>query len=309
MPRDRSPLRRRPVATEAEADRRTDVAGIGLAVLGAAAFGTLAILAKLAYRLDADPLPLLAARFAVASVLLALVGALRRRSTGVEARLAVRLILLGAFGYALESSLFFAALEHAPAAVVALVFYSFPVWTAIMAVAIGLEQLRLRLVVALLLATAGIVFIFLTRVGDVTGPLLALGAALSVAIYFIALQVVARGVDPTASALWTSVGASLGTALGTLATGQALPSRAVPLAFGLGVASACAFVAFYAAIARIGSARASVAGTFEPVTTVLLAAIFLGEALSWRIVGGSGLIIAALPLLAWNRRSDPTTHA
>jgi drug/metabolite transporter (DMT)-like permease len=59
-----------------------------------------------------------------------------------------------------------------------------------------------------------------------------------------------------------------------------------------------AFVALYAAIRRIGSSRSSIAMMLEPVTTVVLAAIFLNEALTVRIGLGAALVVAALPLLA-----------
>ena len=56
-----------------------NAAGLGLAIASAVAFGTTAILGKFAYREGAEPVPLLAARFAVAAVLLAFFGHLAVR--------------------------------------------------------------------------------------------------------------------------------------------------------------------------------------------------------------------------------------
>ncbi len=107
-------------------ENRSDLRGIGFAVAAAISFGTLAISAKFGYRAGADPLPLLAARFLMATGLLACLRVVRRDKTRTPAKGVVRLLLLGAFGYAAESALFFAALENASASVVGLVFYSYP---------------------------------------------------------------------------------------------------------------------------------------------------------------------------------------
>jgi drug/metabolite transporter (DMT)-like permease len=279
--------------------RDGELAGIGLAVGAAVAFGTLAVSGKLAYRAGADPLLLLSVRFALASVLLALfrLVARKRRTPPTKAQV-LRLLALGGLGYAFEASLFFAALDLSPAAVVSLVFYSYPLWTAVFGFVTRLEPFRPQFLMALALGTFGVAVIFGAPAGGLAGPLLALGAAFAVAVYFIGIQVWARGVDPSASALWTSVGAAAATGVAGLIAGQSFPIEALPAAGALAIASAVAFIGAYAAIARIGSPRAAVAGMMEPVTTVILAALFLGEALSWRIAGGTVLIVGSLPVLA-----------
>jgi drug/metabolite transporter (DMT)-like permease len=83
-----------------------------------------------------------------------------------------------------------------------------------------------------------------------------------------------------------------------LVTRGSLPRASLPFAGALGPITAIAFVALYGSIERIGSSRSSIAMMLEPVTTVLLAALFLSEALTWRIALGACLVVAALPLLA-----------
>src|SRR5688500_4552288 len=103
-------------------------------MFGAVAFGTLAIFAKQAYDHGATAVPLLAARFALTSVLLIGYLVVTRRPLWIGASKVGRLLLLGAFGYGVEATLFFLALERAPASVVGLVFYSYPLWTTLMAI-------------------------------------------------------------------------------------------------------------------------------------------------------------------------------
>ncbi|MDQ4143969.1 MAG: DMT family transporter [Actinomycetota bacterium] len=285
---------------------RSDLRGIAFAVAAAISFGTLAISAKLGYRAGAGPIPLLATRFAVAVALLASLQAMRRDKVRPPARSVIRLMLLGAFGYAAESALFFAALENAPASVVGLVFYSYPMWTALLGLAARLDRFRPQLLLALLLGSAGVAIVFsreIERTGA-KGPLLALAAAVAVALFLIGIQVWTEGIDATSSALWTSAGAGLALLVAWPLSGQSLPLGGLPSAAALGLASATAFVLLYAAIARLGSSRAAVATMVEPVATVILAAAFLGEPISIQVLGGAALIVAALPVLAMTGRDS-----
>lgn len=282
-----------------------EVVGVALGGGAAVAFGTLAISAKFAYDVGADAAPLLAVRFALAAGLLALYHAALRRSVVVAAPLLAKLILAGGLLYGVEASLFFAALERAPAGVVTLVFYSYPLWTTLLAFATRLEPIRRRLIVALVLGSIGVVLVFSLPTTGIAGPLLAVGAAVMVAVYFLYMQVLLQGVAPSVAALWTSAGAALAVGVAALLTGQRMPAAAFPWAGALAVASAIAFAALYESIARIGSSRAAVAAMLEPVTTVALASLFLGEALTVRIVVGAALIVSTLPMLAGGRRNRP----
>lgn len=286
-------------------DPHNNIKGIALAALSSIAFGTLAVVAKLTYRIGVQPVPLLAARFAFAAVLLAAAHMAVGRSLKVEPRRAAQLMLLGGLGYATEAALFFLALNRAPASVVSLIFYSYPLWTGLMAFGTRLEPFRWRLLAAFFIGFSGVAIIFSLPEGSLTGPLLALSAAIAVAIFFVVAQVVLRDGDTHAAALWTATGAMIALTLGCLVLGQGLPIAALPGAAGLGLATAVAFTAMYAAISRIGSPRAAVAALLEPITTVLLAALFLAEALTWRVALGTALVAVALPLVA---TSQPATR-
>lgn len=276
-----------------------NAAGLGLAVASAVAFGTTAILGKFAYREGAEPIPLLASRFVVAALLLAAFGRIvvrpEQRPTRTEAS---KLLALGAIAFALESSLFFAALEVAPAGVVGLVFYSYPLLTSVGAIAFGLEIFHRRIVAALVLGSLGIVLIFTIPNAGLAGPLLALGAAAAVSVYYLFAQVLVRGVDSRAASTYTAAGAASSLLLLSAVTGQGLPAAAFGPALGLGAVTAVAFVCLYGAVARIGSARTSIACMLEPVTTLVLAAVLLGDEITWRVVAGAALVLSALPILA-----------
>lgn len=287
-----------------------EVFGVVLAGLAAIAFGTLAISAKFAYRVGADPIPLLAVRFALAALMLLGYHAARKRSVRLERSALLRTTWGGGLLYGLEATLFFAALQRAPASVVGLVFYSYPIWVTIIGFATGLEAFRWKLVGALALGGTGVALVFSLPQTSLAGPLIALGAALVVAVYMVFMQVLLRDVSASVAAMWTSAGGAVVLGLVSLILRKGLPFEALIPALALAAASGFAFLTLYEAIARIGSTRSSIAAMLEPVTTLLLAAAFLNEELTGRIVIGAVLIVSVLPVLAsTGSREDMTTPA
>ncbi|HEX2294205.1 MAG TPA: DMT family transporter [Actinomycetota bacterium] len=277
---------------------RDDVRGIVVASVAAIVFGTFAILAKLAYSDGAEMVPLLATRFGVAACLLALYHAVTRRSLWPGRTHVVRLLLLGGVAYAAEAALFFMGAERAPASVVGLVFFTYPMWTALLAFATRMERYSHRTVAALLLGSAGVTLIFSIRLESLAGPLFALGAAISLAVYLLIAQVVAAPVAPSVAATWIALGAALAFGASTVVTGTPLAADAVDEAVALGAVTAVAFVLLYWAISLIGSTRVTIASTLEPVATVVFAAVLLDEAITLRVALGAALVVAALPVLA-----------
>ncbi|HEV2755060.1 MAG TPA: DMT family transporter [Actinomycetota bacterium] len=272
--------------------------GIVLASVAAVAFGTLAIFAKLGYDDGAGLLPLLAARFLVAVVLLAAYHIAIRRPLWVGRRDVVRLMLLGGVGYAAESALFFLGLERAPAAVISLVFFTYPTWTSLLGFVTRMEPYSHRTVASLALGSAGIALIFSLRLESLAGPLFALLAAMSLAVYLLVAQIVMARVEASVAATWTATGALVAFSGATLVTGSGLPRAAFDEAAALGAATAVAFVLLYRAIELIGFTRTAVASMLEPVATIVLAALLLDEAITGRVVLGAVLVVAALPVLA-----------
>lgn len=278
--------------------------GIGFALLSTCGFGAIAPVAKIAYNKGAEPLPLLATRFIIAVILLVLVHRMMARPLQFAQKShALRLLLLGGLAFGSGTWLFFLALELAPAGIVSLVFFSFPFITAIITVVFGLEPPRLRTFAALTIGSVGVASIFGIAGLKLHGLLLALGAAIAVAIYFVLAGIFVQGTSASAAATWTSAGAAISLSAAAIASGQLLPVAALPAGIGLGILTTLAFTTLYAAIARIGASRAAVAQMFEPVVTVVLAALFLGERVTGRILLGGALILFSLPVL-YQRRSS-----
>lgn len=275
-----------------------------------AAFGAMAIFAKLAYEQGTTVGTLLSVRFTLAAALFwalvlarGVVGELRalpRRD--VAAGLA-----LGACGYALQSGCYFTALTRIDASLLSLLLYTFPAIVAVAAVAIGRERLDARRVVALGLALSGLVFVV---AGAGTGGLEAIGVVLglSAAVVYSAYILVSDGVVHRVSPLVLSalvctgaagpliVGSSL---LGELRLGDVSATGWGWLVCLSAVSTVGAIVFFFAGLQRVGPTTASILNTVEPLVTVLLAFLVFSERLGpVQMLGGALVLSAVLALHA-----------
>jgi len=150
---------------------RKDLAGAGLAVLMGVQFSFVVILGKGLLR-GQPPFALLFFRFAVAAVILAVVTIATRRPLTPEPGERLGLAIAATLGYGSESALYFAALNHGSAATVTLLFYLYPVWVMLTAIALDRRIPAGRLVTALAMAIVkGTVFAvagaFLATLGSV----------------------------------------------------------------------------------------------------------------------------------------------
>ena len=116
---------------------KADLLGAGLVAVTAAQFGSVVVLGKVITDSGLSIPSFLAVRFAVAAVLLGLAAIALRSPLGAARGEGWRLFLLGMFGYASESALFFLALRHGTAATATLLFFTYPVFVSLLSAALG----------------------------------------------------------------------------------------------------------------------------------------------------------------------------
>lgn len=295
-------------ATTAVRRRRVPWVGVGLVALSAAAFGAIALFARIAYDSGADVLAVLALRFALAAtVLLVLV-----RARGVRlprGRALLVLAALGGVGYVGQSAAYFSALTMAPASLVALLLYLYPGFVTVLSVVTRRERWSRARLLALGLATAGaalVIGVGLGRGNGPTGGSVAGGAALAVTAAVVYAGYIMLSAGPSArsgtlasSAVIVSAAAVVLTAA-AVATGARLPGTAtgwVAVAAIALVSTVAAILAFFAGLARLGPTTAATISTLEPVVTVVLAAAVLGEAFTGVQVLGGALVLTAVLVL------------
>lgn len=278
---------------------RAVAAGVALALTSGAAYGVTVVVGRSLAEGGLSFSTALGTRFGLSAVLLFAVQAIRRGPLAAAPGERVAVFLLGAVGYALESSFFFLGLQRGTAAAVGLIFYAYPAMVASAELVAGSARLSAPLVVAVGLSAGGVVLVIATG-EEITitgaGAAFALLAALSFTIYFLAGNRFASRTNPLVNAAWVSLGASvslLGRSL--LGGGIHVPSGRVAQIAGYAVANAFAFGCMFAALGRLGATRTAVILTFEVFATVVLAALFLDERLrAIQLVGGVAIAAGAV---------------
>jgi drug/metabolite transporter (DMT)-like permease len=283
----------------AEAERRDgpqETRGLFYVVVSTVAYGSLPILAKLAYAAGVRTAGLLAWRFAGAWLLFALIA---RRAPALSLRTHLRLWGLGAI-FVMNTLTYFGALETAPASTVALLLYTYPVIVALVSAALGMERLTVRSGAAAVLAVAGCALTAGAATAPPRGVALALATAVIYASYVLLSSRLAIGIaSETVSLHVTQVCAVVYLPWALVRGELALP--ATPAAWGTVAALSlfCTVVpirAFLAGLERVGPARAAVVSSLEVVVTITLAAAFLQERIGPRQWAGGALILGGVLL-------------
>jgi drug/metabolite transporter (DMT)-like permease len=260
----------------------------------------MAVFARLAYAFGADVLGLLTARFVLAGAILTLLMWARGRRWP-RARSLVVAIGMGGIGYVGQAACFFAALNHASAGLVALLLYAYPTLVCILA-ALFLRQPLTRARAALLaMSFAGIALTLGGGHGTATGFALGLGAAAFYSVYIVVGARELAGVDSLAATTVVCLAAAA-----TLLAACAFREPHFPAAWQgwtalaalVVISTLVAMLSFFAGLKRVGPATASIVSTLEPVVTVALAWLVLGESIAPVQVAGGALVLGSAAWLA-----------
>jgi drug/metabolite transporter (DMT)-like permease len=272
--------------------------GVLLIIISAVAFGTLPILARLAYQAGADTLTVLLFRYTIAAVVMVALS-LSRRTPLPRGRILLGLTLMGAVGYVGQSLAYFTALTLASASLVSLLLYLYPAIVTALSALIFKERLTPLKLGALFLALVGTALtIGPLGSGHVQGVLFALAAAGIYSVYILA----GSRLMPHTSALGASTTVIIAAAVvyaGVVAVhGPVFPRTysgwVMVVAIAL-ISTVLAIMTFFAGLKLIGPSKASTLSTLEPVVSVGLAILVLGEAVGpLQILGGLLILTAVL---------------
>jgi drug/metabolite transporter (DMT)-like permease len=279
--------------------------------LAALLFGGTVIFGKTLANRDFPVTSMLAIRFGAAALLLGLTLALIRRSLRPALGEGRRLLALGAIGYAAESTLFFLGLKNGSVAAVTLLFFTYPVWVALLSAILGMGVPGALLTGSLLAAVVGAGFVVGGGGGlaiSTAGVAFALGSAFTFSLYLIGADVALQSTSSLAASMWVSGSASLMLAvLAVAAPGGRLPAGGAEwgAVLGMGAFTAGAFTSLFVGLRRLGAVRTSIVAAMEPVAASVLAFVILGEAMGAGTVVGGLLILAGAVAATLARESRP----
>jgi drug/metabolite transporter (DMT)-like permease len=279
-------------------------------VVSSACFGTLAILLSKAYEYGAQPLPLLAWRFALTSLLMAAYQLFRDPGSLAVTRGDLgRFAVLALSGYGAASLCFFFAMKHAAAPVLAVLLYTYPAMVAVASAVFLRERFTRRRAGAIALTFAGCVLVLrLFSGGAATSPLgilLGLGAAAGYTVFnLLSYRWMERVPRPVMMTYMFGM-SSVAIGIVTLASGQSLspagwsPGLWVCLALIVLVPTFIAVVLYLGGMRGLGASQAAIVSTFEPLFTIVLAWLVLDQRLSAGQWAGALLVLSGVVLAEW----------
>ena len=277
--------------------------GVVFILFSGAAFGLLPWFARTAYSHGAEPLGLLTARFTLAAIGLVIIrlGA-QRNAPWPKRPLAFQLFLLGAFGYAIQSSFYFFGIQRIDVSLATVIFYTYPVLVVFAGWIVFKQRPSPQILLCLVVVVIGAILTTgQVETGSLTGVFIMLAAAVWYTGYILVASKITHQAGALTSLTLVMIGASTAHLLAWPMHHSALPHDAV----GWGASLAAAFIStiigmgfFFAGVARIKPGEAAVLSTMEPVVSIAVGVIALNETLTTTQIMGALAVLAGVTLVA-----------
>ena len=271
-----------------------------MVLASATGFGTLAILAKLGYASGLGTQQMLAFRFLLAAVGMLALAALAGQNPLRLGRIRLLTLLsMGMFFYSAQSLTYFLALRSLPASLVVLIAYIYPSLVVVAGWLFLRRAITAKHGAALGASLVGVAMLVSGAHFQLTWALLlAVASPVIYTGYILVGERVMGSVPALAASAVIMVGAAIGFSLIAAATKELTLPRS-PAGWAVVVVLALlptmlAITLFLAGLPRVGASRAALLSTWEPVVTVMLAVVVLGDRLSVVQVLGGLLVLLAV---------------
>lgn len=271
-----------------------------MVLASATGFGTLAILAKLGYASGLGTQQMLAFRFLLAAAGMLALAALAGQNPLRLGRIRLLTLLsMGMFFYSAQSLTYFLALRSLPASLVVLIAYIYPSLVVVAGWLFLRRAITAKHGAALGASLVGVAMLVSGAHFQLTWALLlAVASPVIYTGYILVGERVMGSVPALAASAVIMVGAAIGFSLIAAATKELTLPRS-PAGWAVVVVLALlptmlAITLFLAGLPRVGASRAALLSTWEPVVTVMLAVVVLGDRLSVVQVLGGLLVLLAV---------------
>lgn len=274
-----------------------------LILISAVFYGISPIVAKMVYGFGVTPLTLLGIRSTFAAACL-WAGLIVTRTPFQPPRSSlVPLFVMGSTLIPVQVFAYFQALAYLPASSASVLSYTYPIHVAWMGWLFLGERVRPDELGLLAAVMAGAVLVAgqTPTAAHGLGLVMLAVATLTSAIYMVAARRIVRDVQPiTAMAILGPVSAAMYWAA-ALAAGQltlAMPAPAFAAVLGVALlANLIAPILLLSGLRAMPAVRAAMLGTLEPVVTVALSVLLLGDAMTALRAVGIATIIGAITIL------------
>ena len=258
---------------------------------------------KVAFAAGVNLTTLLAFRFLFSAALC--IGALRFKGQSLVLPRAYwpRILVLGGLVHVAVSILYTLSVQLLPASLTGLIFYLYPAMVTGLAVLIGREALNRLKLAALLVCFAGLLQVLGVSFGAVStaGLLFGVVAAFGQACHVLLSHSIVTTLSPLLTVGWSALTTSAVFIVYGVMSGElqlTLPPVAWAAIFGTAFfANFIGIVLFFAGMRLVGPSDASIVMNLEPVLTVVLSVLLLGESFGWPQAAGGAIILAGLFIL------------
>lgn len=299
--------------------------GVLAVVVGSLLFAVNGTVAKIAMQAGLSPARLVELRCLGSAVLLVAAALLLSRgSLRLRRRELAVMAVLGVVGVALVQWFYLVAISRLPVGLALLIEYTAPLLVALWARFVLHEQVRARVWWALAACLGGLALVAQVADGvvlDALGLLAAVGAAVSLACYYLLGERLVSRRDPLSTHAWSMGFAALfwivlqplwTFPVGTLGENVAMPgplAGAEPpmwalVAWIVVLGTAVPYLLFLWGIRALGAARAGLLGMTEPVAASAAAWLVLGEAMTTVQLVGGAIVLGGIVMAETARPRD-----
>ncbi|MBM9499030.1 EamA family transporter [Leptospira sp. 201903071] len=281
--------------------------GAALVLVGAVFFSAKAIFVKLIYRYDIDSITALTLRMLFAIPFFAWI-AFRSRKKENSVKLSNKdwtlIFALAFLGYYLASLFDFIGLEYISAGLERLTLFVYPTIVLVISSFLYKRKIKGIEVFAILLSYSGIAVAFLGDIQTegpeaIKGVLFVFASAVAYSLYLVGSESLIPKIGSVKFTSYLMLLSGLIVVFHFLITKDLsllVQSRPVYL-YGLALGILTTVIPAYftsEGIRMIGSGRAAIVGSVGPISTILLAWIFLGEAITSTGMAGTFLVLAGV---------------
>ncbi|HCO73718.1 hypothetical protein IO99_14380 [Clostridium sulfidigenes] len=281
------------------------IKGIFYIAIASIAFGIMPILAKLAYKGGANPINTLALRFTFASIILFIYIKTKKLSLRVSKEQIKLILFMGVIGYSMTSILLFIAYNYIDVGIAGMILHTYPLMVMILSIIIYKEKFKLKKFLYLMVTTIGVFIMLDIKVGSINtiGVVLVLLSALCYAIYVLgASNDKVKNIDSYVMTFYISIiSAIVGSTTGIVTNSFNNPINfygIISILLIAFISTVVALMAFLKGVKLIGPTNSAIFSALEPIVSLVLGVIILGESISFKIIIGSTIIILAMIELA-----------
>lgn len=300
---------------------RSHILGIVFVIVGSIAYSAKAIFVKLALGYGVDPLTILSMRMLVAAPIFALILYQAYPSSEVRVKINFKdhmmLILTALLGFYMSSMLDFYGLQYITASLERIVLFSYPAMVVVFSALLFKKTITKQKFYALIICYLGLVLAFISELGQnqanlLLGSLLILACAVTFSFYYIGSE---RLILIFGSRVFTAYAMLVATAATSI---HFLFTRPIAgfyqavdfylIIFGMAIFSTVVpTIMLSEGIKRIGASSAAIVSIVGPFSTIVLAALILGESMSILQILGGMLVVTGILLLGNQKGHSHTT--